>query len=81
MLAPAKDLVIERRPLAGLGDIVDAWRRLAERAAEPNVFYTPDFALAAAPALGHDSRRSSYGPPNGSSSGCCRFACRRGATA
>ena len=54
MLAPAQNLVIERRPLAGLGDIVDAWRRLAERAAEPNVFYTPDFALAAAPALGRD---------------------------
>jgi CelD/BcsL family acetyltransferase involved in cellulose biosynthesis len=54
MLAPAKDLTIERRPLAGLGDIVDPWRRLAERAAEPNVFYTPDFALAAAPALGRD---------------------------
>jgi CelD/BcsL family acetyltransferase involved in cellulose biosynthesis len=54
MLAPAKDLAIERRPLAGLADIVDPWRRLAERAAEPNVFYTPDFTLAAAPVLGRD---------------------------
>jgi CelD/BcsL family acetyltransferase involved in cellulose biosynthesis len=54
MLAPAQDFVIERRPLAGLGDIRDPWRQLAERAAEPNVFYTPDFALAAAPALGRD---------------------------
>lgn len=52
MLAPAQNLTIERRPLAGLGDIVAPWRRLAERTAEPNVFYTPDFALAAAPALG-----------------------------
>ncbi len=54
MLAPAHNLVIERRPLAALDDIRDAWRQLAERAAEPNVFYTPDFALAAAPALGRD---------------------------
>ncbi len=54
MLAPAQNLVIERRPLAALADIVDPWRRLAERAVEPNVFYTPDFALAAAPAFGRD---------------------------
>jgi CelD/BcsL family acetyltransferase involved in cellulose biosynthesis len=54
MLAPARNLVIERRPLAVLADIVDPWRRLAERAIEPNVFYTPEFALAAAPAFGHD---------------------------
>jgi CelD/BcsL family acetyltransferase involved in cellulose biosynthesis len=54
MLAPAQNITIERRPLAGLADIVDPWRRLAERAVEPNVFYTPDFALAAAPALGRD---------------------------
>jgi CelD/BcsL family acetyltransferase involved in cellulose biosynthesis len=54
MLAPAQNLLIERRPLAALADIVDPWRRLAERAVEPNVFYTPDFALAAAPAFGHD---------------------------
>jgi CelD/BcsL family acetyltransferase involved in cellulose biosynthesis len=54
MLVPAQNLVIERQPLAALGDIRDAWRQLAERAAEPNVFYTPDFALAAAPALGRD---------------------------
>jgi CelD/BcsL family acetyltransferase involved in cellulose biosynthesis len=54
MLAPAQKLVIERRPLAALADIVDPWRRLPERAVEPNVFYTPDFALAAAPAFGRD---------------------------
>jgi CelD/BcsL family acetyltransferase involved in cellulose biosynthesis len=54
MLAPAQNITIERRPLAGLADIVDPWRQLAERAVEPNVFYTPDFALAAAPALGRD---------------------------
>jgi CelD/BcsL family acetyltransferase involved in cellulose biosynthesis len=54
MLAPAQNLVIERRPLAALADIVDPWRRLSERAVEPNVFYTPDFALPAAPAFCHD---------------------------
>jgi CelD/BcsL family acetyltransferase involved in cellulose biosynthesis len=54
MLAPTQNITIERRPLAGLVDVIDPWRRLAERAAEPNVFYTPDFALAAAPALGRD---------------------------
>src|SRR5580700_8631277 len=55
MLAPAQTkLAAERRPLAALGDIVEPWRDLAARAAEPNVFYDPDFALAAAavPALG-----------------------------
>jgi CelD/BcsL family acetyltransferase involved in cellulose biosynthesis len=54
MLAPAQNLVTERRPLAALADIVDPWWKLAERVADPNVFYTPDFALAAAPALGRD---------------------------
>jgi CelD/BcsL family acetyltransferase involved in cellulose biosynthesis len=52
MLAPTQNFVIERRSLAALADIRDPWRRLAERATEPNVFYTPEFALAAAPALG-----------------------------
>jgi CelD/BcsL family acetyltransferase involved in cellulose biosynthesis len=54
MLAPAQNITIERRPLVSLADIVDPWRQLAERAVEPNVFYMPDFALAAAPALGRD---------------------------
>src|SRR5579864_6892201 len=55
MLAPTQTrLTAERRPLAALGDIIAPWRDLAARAAEPNVFYDPDFALAAvaAPALG-----------------------------
>jgi CelD/BcsL family acetyltransferase involved in cellulose biosynthesis len=53
MLAPAQTkLAVERRPLAALGDIVEPWRDLAARAAEPNVFYDPDFALAAAPVFG-----------------------------
>lgn len=53
VLATAQDkLLTERRPLAALGDVVEQWHRLAERAAEPNVFYDPGFALAAAPVLG-----------------------------
>jgi CelD/BcsL family acetyltransferase involved in cellulose biosynthesis len=54
MLAPAQTLPTERRPLAALSDCVEPWRRLAAHAAEPNVFYEPGFALAAAPALGRD---------------------------
>jgi CelD/BcsL family acetyltransferase involved in cellulose biosynthesis len=47
-------LTTERRPLASLSDIVAPWRDLAERAAEPNVFYDPGFALAAAPMFGRN---------------------------
>jgi CelD/BcsL family acetyltransferase involved in cellulose biosynthesis len=43
---------VEWRPLADLGDIEAAWRDLAHRALEPNVFYAPDFALAAASVFG-----------------------------
>jgi CelD/BcsL family acetyltransferase involved in cellulose biosynthesis len=43
---------VERRPLADLADIAPAWRDLARRALEPNVFYEPEFALAAAPVFG-----------------------------
>ena len=35
--------------------IAGEWRSLAERAIEPNVFYEPSFALAAAPVLGADA--------------------------
>ncbi len=59
MLAPAASstladvsLKAERRTLAALTDIVEPWRALCERAAEPNVFYDPAFALAAAPIFG-----------------------------
>jgi CelD/BcsL family acetyltransferase involved in cellulose biosynthesis len=45
---------VEWRPLAELAAIASDWRALAGRAAEPNVFYEPSFALAAAPALGRD---------------------------
>jgi CelD/BcsL family acetyltransferase involved in cellulose biosynthesis len=43
---------VERRPLAELGAIAEPWRKLAGRALEPNAFYEPAFALAAAPSLG-----------------------------
>ena len=56
MLAPRDtSLTTEWRPLADLAGIAPAWRALAQRAAEPNVFYEPDFALAAAPALARDA--------------------------
>jgi len=56
MLAPRElALTTDWRPLAGLAGIADEWRALARRAAEPNVFYEPAFALAAEPALGSDA--------------------------
>jgi CelD/BcsL family acetyltransferase involved in cellulose biosynthesis len=55
MLAPRElALATEWRPLAGLAGIADEWRALARRAIEANVFYEPDFALAAAQALAPD---------------------------
>jgi CelD/BcsL family acetyltransferase involved in cellulose biosynthesis len=54
MLAPTTALRAEWRSLAELGAVVDAWADLARRAAEPNVFYEPAFALAAATTFGHD---------------------------
>jgi CelD/BcsL family acetyltransferase involved in cellulose biosynthesis len=54
MLAPSQTLFTERRPLAALCDHIESWQRLAAHAAEPNVFYEPGFARAAAPALGRD---------------------------
>jgi CelD/BcsL family acetyltransferase involved in cellulose biosynthesis len=45
-------LRVEWRPLAAIDDIVPAWRALAGRALEPNVFYEPAFVRAAAPVFG-----------------------------
>ena len=45
----------EWRPLASLRPIVAEWASLAQRALEPNVFYEPAFALAAAPVFGKDA--------------------------
>ena len=41
------------RPLAALGEMRGEWQALAARALEPNVFYDPAFALAAAPVFGN----------------------------
>jgi len=46
---------VEWRPLVELAALVPEWSALAERALEPNVFYEPAFALAAAPVLGADA--------------------------
>ncbi len=48
-------LDVEWRPLAALGDIVAPWQALIARAAEPNAFYEPAFALAGAPEFGRDA--------------------------
>jgi CelD/BcsL family acetyltransferase involved in cellulose biosynthesis len=45
----------EWRPLAALAPIAAQWRALAARALEPNVFYEPAFALAAAPVFGAEA--------------------------
>jgi CelD/BcsL family acetyltransferase involved in cellulose biosynthesis len=47
-------LHVEWRWLADLVPFVAEWRDLAARALEPNVFYEPAFALAAAAVFGHD---------------------------
>ena len=43
---------VERRPLESLAPDAEDWRALAARAIEPNAFYEPAFALAAAPVFG-----------------------------
>jgi CelD/BcsL family acetyltransferase involved in cellulose biosynthesis len=43
---------VESRPLSELSGFIDEWRRLAGRALDPNIFYEPEFALAAAPLFG-----------------------------
>ena len=49
---PPAALRTEWRPLPELVAISAEWRDLASRAVEPNVFYEPSFALAAAPLFG-----------------------------
>jgi CelD/BcsL family acetyltransferase involved in cellulose biosynthesis len=51
----ANPLTVEWRAFAELAPIVRQWRELAARALEPNVFYEPDFALAAAAVFGRDA--------------------------
>src|SRR5262245_38325695 len=50
----AVSLRTEWRPLVAWSAILPQWRSLAARSLEPNVFYEPDFALAAAPVFGRD---------------------------
>lgn len=45
---------VEWQPLAFLDGYLDVWKALAARALEPNVFYEPAFARAAAPVFGRD---------------------------
>lgn len=52
---PAHSFAVEWRRLAQLAPVADAWGELAGRALEPNVFYEPGFALAAAPVFGRDA--------------------------
>jgi CelD/BcsL family acetyltransferase involved in cellulose biosynthesis len=51
----ANAFTVEWRSLARLEPIAAAWRELAARALEPNVFYEPAFLLAAAPVFGVDA--------------------------
>jgi CelD/BcsL family acetyltransferase involved in cellulose biosynthesis len=51
----ANSLTVEWRPLSRLEPVAPQWRELAARALEPNVFYEPAFALAAAPVFGADT--------------------------
>ena len=56
MHAPLDPLLrTQWRPLASLAGDAAAWRDLAARALEPNVFYEPSFALAAAPVFAPDA--------------------------
>ena len=56
MHAPLDPLLrTQWRPLASLAGDAAAWRELAARAIEPNVFYEPSFALAAAPVFAPDA--------------------------
>lgn len=52
-LSPA--LRVEWRSITDLEPITEQWRSLSARALEPNVFYDPAFALAAAPVFGEGS--------------------------
>jgi CelD/BcsL family acetyltransferase involved in cellulose biosynthesis len=51
----ANALTVEWRALAEVSSIAAEWRALAERALEPNAFYEPAFALAAAPVFAPDA--------------------------
>jgi O-antigen/teichoic acid export membrane protein/CelD/BcsL family acetyltransferase involved in cellulose biosynthesis len=48
----ADDLIVERHSLSDMETLVEPWRELCRRAVQPNVFYEPAFALAAAAVFG-----------------------------
>jgi len=52
---PVDSLAVEWRGVAELAPIIPEWRKLAACALEPNVFYEPAFALAAAPVFAPDA--------------------------
>jgi CelD/BcsL family acetyltransferase involved in cellulose biosynthesis len=52
---PVDSLTVEWRSFDELAPLVPAWRKLAETALEPNVFYEPAFALAAVPVFAADA--------------------------
>jgi hypothetical protein len=54
-LRAAIGLATEWQPLARLHAIIPDWRRLADHAIEPNIFYEPTFALPAATAFAPDA--------------------------
>jgi len=51
---PLMNFDVELHPLGELASVAAEWRLLSACALEPNVFYEPSFALAAAPWLGMD---------------------------
>ena len=51
----ANAFAVEWRDFGELAPIAGEWRELAARALEPNAFYEPAFALAAAPVFGRDA--------------------------
>jgi CelD/BcsL family acetyltransferase involved in cellulose biosynthesis len=51
----ANSFAVEWRSLPELLSIADEWRDLAARVLEPNIFYEPAFALAAAAVFGSDA--------------------------
>ena len=59
MHAPlAPKLRTEWRAFETLSSVAEEWRSLSARAVEPNVFYDPAFALAAAPVFGKGAAAS-----------------------
>jgi len=52
---PASAFEVEWRPLSQLASVRAEWQALAAHALEPNVFYEPAFALAAAAVFGKDA--------------------------